>query len=92
MSCLPGSLLWPGLGQGLLPRVWEGLPFVHHYLKDELKLLLIFCEGSAKLLDKRNASFLVVIHHNEVPDDLRGPVEPLVHLPRVRWRIEEGLI
>lgn len=65
---------------------------VRHYLKEELKSLLIFCKASVELLDERNSSFRVVIHHNEVPDDLRGPLDPLVHLPRVRRQIEDGLI
>ena len=89
---LAGSSLWPGLGQGALLRVREGLPVVRHHLKEELKLFLILCEGSIELLDERNSSFRVVIHYSEVPDDLRGPLKPLVHLPRVRWQIEEGLI
>ena len=65
---------------------------VRHHLKEELKLLLILCEGSVELLDGRNSFFRVAIHHSEVTDDLRGPLEPLVHLPRVRWQIEEGLV
>ena len=88
VSCLPGSSLRPDLSQGALPRDREGLPVVRHHLK----LLIILGEGSVELLDERNSSFRVVIHHSEAPDDLRGPLEPLVHLPRVRWQIEEGLI
>ncbi|KAG0711206.1 hypothetical protein GWK47_002362 [Chionoecetes opilio] len=46
------------LEEGALPRFpgERAFRWSPHHLKEELKLLLILCEGSVELLDERNSS------------------------------------